>query len=89
MEQIGDAKYLIKIQKIKLWSAAIFNIAAMLAAILKKKAAESHLGSKREDTVCQKPVKICHRLGGEAVHTDAHGCGHTDGRRVSPYELRN
>ena len=65
-------------------SAAILNTAAMLAAILKNKVDENHLGTVR--ILCaENRVKIRYRLGGEAGHTD----GLTDARRVSPKEQRN
>ena len=64
----------------------------MLAAILKNKVDENHLGTYR--ILCaENRVKIRYRLGGEAGHTDGHANtrtdGQTDARRVSPKELRN
>ena len=62
----------------------------MLAAILKMKVDENHLGTER--ILCaENGVKIRYRLGGEAGHTDTRTRtdGHTDARRVSPKEQRN
>ena len=43
----------------------------MLAAILKNKVDENHLGTER--ILCaENRVKIRYRLGGEAGHTDTH-----------------
>ena len=43
----------------------------MLAAILKHKVDESHLGTER--ILCaENRIKIRYRLGGEAGHTDTH-----------------
>ena len=50
---------------------AILNTAAMLAAILKNKVDENHLGTER--ILCaENRIKIRYRLGGDAGHTDTH-----------------
>ena len=64
----------------------------MLAAILKNKVDENHLGTERI-LRAENRVKIRYRLGEEAGHTRGHAdkrtSAHTDARRVSPKELRN
>ena len=72
----------------------------MLAAILKNKVDENHLGTERI-LRAENRVKIRYRLGEEAGHTrgqahkrtsaqaDKRTSAHTDARRVSPKELRN
>ena len=50
----------------------------MLAAILKNKVDENHLGTER--ILCtNNRVKIRYRLGGEAGHTDTHADTQTHG----------
>ena len=57
MEKILYANNPVEIRKIKLWSAAILNIAAMLAAILKIEVHE--LGANVENILYAKnPVEI-------------------------------
>ena len=72
----------------------------MLAAILKNKVDENHLGTEKI-LRAENRVKIRYRLGEEAGHTRGHvdkgtsaqahkrTSAHTDARRVSPKELRN
>ena len=64
-------------------------MAAMLAAILKKKVDENHLGTVR--ILCaENRVKIRYRLGGEAVHTDTRTDKQMlEGSPLFPKEQRN
>ena len=66
-------------KNLTLWSAAILNTAAMLAAALKNKVDDNHLGTER--ILCaENPVKICYRLGEEAGHTRGHADKRTRGQ---------
>ena len=67
VEKILYAKNPIEIRKIKLWSAAILDIVAMLVAILTKKLTETISGQRGYGD--ENRVRIRHRLGGEAVGT--------------------
>ena len=67
---------------------AILNIAAILAAILKMKVDENHLGTER--ILCaENGVKIRYRLGGEAGHTDTRTDGQTDTQMLEGSPLKS
>ena len=69
VKKILHAKNPIEIQKNQAWSVAIFNIAAMLAAILERKIDENCLGMER----------ILYAENGVKIY-----CGHTDDARRVP-----